>query len=76
MAMPLLEQPLHLLQQVFPQLFRGWRPVVDQILEVADQISPAPLQLFQPSVHLGPVAADHARKLIGQQFVQHGGLTR
>lgn len=76
MAMPLLEQPLRLLQQVSLQLFRGGRSGVDQVLEVANQMGPAPLQPFQPPVHLGSVAADHARKRVGQQFIQHGGLAR
>ena len=74
--MPLLEQPLRLFQQVSSPLLRGGRSRVDQALEVSHQMSPAPLQPLQPPVHLGPVAADHARELVGQPFVQHGGCAR
>lgn len=76
MAMPPLEQPLRLFQQVFPQLFRGGRAGIDEMLEVAHEMSPAPLQPFQPPVHFGSVATDHAREPVGQQFVQHGALAR
>ena len=44
-AMPMPEQPVGLLQQVAPQLFRGGRSGVDQVLEVTNQMRPAPLQL-------------------------------
>lgn len=76
MAMPLLEQPLRLFQQISPQLFRGGRSGVDQVLEVAHQRGPTLWQPVQPPVHLGPVAADHVRKLVRLQFVQYGGRAR
>ena len=58
MAMPLLEHEPRLFQQVSSQWFRGGRSGVDRVLEVAEQMRPAPLQPFQPPAHLGPVAAD------------------
>ncbi len=57
-----MSQPLHL------------RVVaVDQGLKVALQMRPAPLQVFQTPVHLGPVAHHHAMEAVGQEFPQHGG---
>jgi hypothetical protein len=44
---------------------------VDQGLKVALQMSPTPLQAFQPPVHLGSVAMDHAAKRLADQFGQH-----
>ena len=36
-------------------------------------MGPTPLQVRQPPVHLGPVAHDHALKLLAQQFLHHRG---
>src|SRR5471032_1555551 len=59
--------------QVMAKTFFGWTRVVDQRLEVAFQVCPAPLQPSEAPIHTGAVAMDDAAESGAEQVLEHLG---
>ena len=69
-ARPEAKQLACFAHQIVPQSFGLSIARVDQGLEVAFQVSPAPLQATVRPIHLGPIAGDHAGECVAQPFFQ------
>ena len=59
--------------QVAAEAFAGLAGAVDQPLEIAFKMSPAPLQPAEAPIHAGSIAVDDASKRLTQKFLQHVG---
>lgn len=59
--------------QVVAEAFADGTGAIDQSLEVAFQMSPAPLQAAEGPVHPRPVAVDNAGKIAAEQLPGHLG---
>ena len=71
--LPKGEQFLGRLQQIAAKAFLGGATVVEECLEIAFQVCPAPLQSAKTPVHPGPVAVNDAGEHVAEQLLKHLG---